>query len=178
MSTSSDTARVSRRYAQALFELVQEGSKLRKDLAVVAEVASTDEVAKLLQAPECPAVVKQNVLLKAAGGKVLPEVERLVAILAERGKSELIPEIQSLLEDMVRRAESEVDAEVIVATEMEATLQDKLADALAASTGRKVRLNFSVDKGILGGMIVRLGDRKIDYSLRTRLDGLRRTLSA
>lgn len=178
MSSSSDTARVSRRYAHALFELVQEGSGLRHDLAVVAGVAATDEVAKLLRAPEYPAGVKRDILLRAAGGKVQPEVERLVALLCERGKAELIPEIGELLEDMVRRAESEVDAEVIVATEMESSLQEKLAGALTASTGRKVHLNFSVDKGILGGMIVRLGDRKIDYSLRTRLDGLRRTLSA
>ena len=178
MSSSSDTARVSRRYAHALFELVQEGIKLRDDLAVVAEVAANDEVARLLQAPECPASIKQNILLKASGGKVAPEVERLVAMLCERGKSELVPEIHALLEDMIRQAESEVDAEVIVAAEMESTLQDKLAKALTDSTGRKVRLNFSIDKGILGGMIVRLGDRKIDYSLRTRLDGLRRSLSA
>ena len=177
MSAASETTKVSRRYSQALFELVQEGVKLRDDLAVVAEVAANAEVARLLQAPECPASVKQNVLLKASG-KVQPEIERLVSMLCERGKSELLPEINALLEEMIRKAESEVDAEVVVAAEMDASLRERLAEALTASTGRKVRLSFTTDKSILGGMVVRLGDRKIDYSLRSRLDGLRRSLSA
>ena len=177
MSAGSETAKISRRYAQALLELEQEGVKLRGDLAVVAEVAAHAEVARLLEAPECPASVKQNVLIKAAG-KVKPEIERLVAILCERGKSELLPEINALLDEMIRQAESEVDGEVIVATDVDAATQDKLAKALTSATGRNVRLNFTTDKSILGGMVVRLGDRKIDYSLRSRLDGLRRTLSA
>ena len=177
MSTGSETAKISRRYAQALHELVQEGAQLRDDLAVVAEVAANAEVAQLLQAPECPAAVKQNVLLKAAG-KVGSETERLVTMLCERGKSELLPEIHTLLEEMIRQAESEVDGEVIVATDVDASTKERLAEALASSTGRKVRLNFTTDKSILGGMVVRLGDRKIDYSLRSRLDGLRRNLSA
>ena len=177
MSAASETAKVSRRYAQALLELEQEGVNLRGDLAVVAGVAAHAEVARLLEAPECPASVKQNILLKASG-KVKPEIERLVSILCERGKSELLPEISALLEEMIRQAESEVEGEVIVATDVDASIKEKLAEALTSATGRKVRLSFTTDKSILGGMVVRLGDRKIDYSLRSRLDGLRRSLSA
>jgi F-type H+-transporting ATPase subunit delta len=177
MSNSANTAQVSRRYARALFELVQEQPSLNDELAALAAVASTDEVALLLVSPEYPAQVKQGVLLKAAG-KLSKQATRLVEILCERNKSELLPEIMAIVDDLVRQAESEVDANVIVATEIDAVLQDKLAAALEASIGKKVRLNYETDKDILGGMIINIGDRKIDYSLRTKLDGLRRALAS
>ncbi len=177
MSNSSNTAQVSRRYARALFELVQESPSLRDDLAAIAAIASADEVAELLALPECPAAVKQGVILKAAG-KLSKQATNLVEMLCERNKSELLPEIHLLVEEMIRQAESEVDADVIVATEIAAPLQKKLAAALEASTGKKVRLNYETDKDILGGMIINIGDRKIDYSLRTKLNGLRRTLAS
>ena len=177
MSSNANTAQVSRRYARALFELVQENASLRDDLAAVAAVASVDEAAEFLASPEHAAELKQSVLLKAAG-KISQEVTRLVCMLCERNKSELLPEIHQLVEEMICQAESEVDAGVIVATEIDAALKQKLAAALEASTGKKVRLSYETDKNILGGMIINIGDRKIDYSLRTKLNGLRRVLAS
>lgn len=177
MSHCANTAQVSRRYARALFELVQENASLRDELAAVAAVASADEVAEFLASPEYPADMKQSVLLKAAG-KLSAEAERLVSMLCERNKSELLPEIYHLVEEMIRQSESEVDADVVLATDIDKGLQQKLAAALEASTGKKVRLNYETDKDILGGMIINIGDRKIDYSLRTKLDGLRRVLAS
>ncbi len=178
MSNNANTAQVSRRYARAMFELVQENASLRDDLALLASVVSSDEVADLLASPEYPAAIKQAVLLKVTAGKLSHEAKRLVEMLSERNKSELLPEIHLLVEEMVRQAESEVDADVIVATEIDATLQQKLTAALEASIGKKVRLNCETDKDILGGMIINIGDRKIDYSLRTKLSGLRRILAS
>jgi len=177
MSNSANTAQVSRRYARALFELVQEQPSLRDELASIAAVASTDEAADFLASPEYVAELKQSVLLKAAG-QISQEASRLVSMLCERNKSELLPEIHMLLEEMICQAESEVDANVVVATAIDAELQQKLAAALESSTGKKVRLNYQTDKDILGGMIINIGDRKIDYSLRTKLNGLRRALAS
>jgi len=177
MSNSSNTAQVSRRYARALFELVQEKAALRDELAAIAAVASAEEVAALLASPEYPSQVKLAVLLKTAG-KLSKQTIRLVEMLCERNKSELLPEIHQFVEEMIRQAESEVDADVIVATEISAALKQKLAAALEASTGKKVRLTYATNKDILGGMIINIGDRKIDYSLRTKLNGLRRILAS
>lgn len=171
------TSQISRRYARALFDLIQEGADIRADLEKVAAVASSDEVAVFIASPEYPADLKKQVIVKATGG-VSGEVESLVAMLTERNKESLLPEIQSIVEEMLHQAESELEADVTVATSIDQALQDKLSDALAASTGKKVRVNVSEDKSILGGMVVRIGDRKIDYSLRTKLSGLRRQLAS
>lgn len=171
------TSQISRRYARALFDLIQEGADLRGDLEKVAAVASADEVAELLASPEYPADLKKQVIVKAAGG-ISGEIESLVSMLTARNKESLLPEIQTLVESMLHQAESELEADVVVATSMDPALQDKLIAALTASTGKKVRINVSEDKSILGGLVVRIGDRKIDYSLRTKLNGLRRELAS
>ncbi len=171
------TSQISRRYATALFELIQGGADLRGDLAKVAAVAAVDEVAAFLASPDAPAEAKRQVIVKAAGG-VSAELDRLVGMLSERNKASLLPEINSFVEEMLQQAESEVEADIVVANAIDGALQKKLSSALGASTGKKVRLNVSEDKSILGGMVVRIGDRKIDYSLRTKLSGLRRTLAS
>ncbi len=172
------TSQISRRYARALFDLINEGTNVRDDLAAVAAVASEAEVTALLASPEFPASLKQQVIIKASGGKISAEVERLVTMLAERNKAALLPEIAAMVEEMVHQAESELEADVTVASPISEAMQVKLSDALAVSTGKKVRLSISEDKSILGGMVVRIGDRKIDYSLRTKLAGLRRALAS
>ncbi len=172
------TSRISRRYAQALFELSREGVVLHDDLAAVAAVVGNEEVTALLDSPQYPVPIKQQVVTKAAGGKVCSEIDRLVAMLVARNKACLLPEIAALVDELIHQSESELDADVTVATAMSHAVQAKLSKALAASTGQTVRLSVNQDKSILGGMVVRIGDRKIDYSLRTKLAGLRRALTS
>ncbi|MDQ7011185.1 MAG: ATP synthase F1 subunit delta [Mariprofundaceae bacterium] len=171
------TAQISRRYARALFDLVQEGSAVRKDVAALAAVAANEEVQAFLASPQYPAAMKLTVLEKAAG-KLSAEGKRLAEMLCERGKATLLPEIAALLEEMIRQAESEVEAEVVAAVKLDAELQKKVAGALTRLVGRKVRLKVREDASILGGLIINVGDRKIDYSLRTRLTELHRALAA
>jgi len=176
------TTQISRRYACALFELICEGSNIQDDLASVSAVAANDEVNAVLVSPDYPADIKQNILVKGAvkvsGGKVSPEIDRLVAMLVGRNKACLLPEINAQVEAMIQDAAAMLDAEVTVATAMNKATQDKLSKALTASTGKEVRLTVTKDPSILGGMVVSIGDRKIDYSLRTKLSGLRRALAS
>ncbi|MDQ6997789.1 MAG: F0F1 ATP synthase subunit delta [Mariprofundus sp.] len=172
------TTQISRRYAVALFELIGEGVDLREDLAKAASIVALDEVSEVVASPEYPASLKQDVVVTAVGEKIAPEVDRLLAVLAEREKLSLLPEISALVEEMIRLAESEIDAEVTVAAKLNKAITDKLTKALEDTTGKKVRVSVTQDKAILGGMVVRIGDRKIDYSLRSKLAGLHRVLAS
>ncbi|HXH73091.1 MAG TPA: F0F1 ATP synthase subunit delta [Mariprofundaceae bacterium] len=170
------TLRISRRYARALFELIGEGAKLRPGLEALATVAADASAAEFLGSPAVTAADKSAVALKAAG-KLPKELESLVALLAGRNKLTLLPEIRDMVEEMVRQSESELVAEVTVAAPLKADAQEKIAKALTASVGRSVRLDVHEDASIIGGMIVKLGDRQIDYSLRSRLDGLKQAIA-
>lgn len=169
------TASISRRYARALFELQQEGVAIAEPLAVAAAVAAHADVAAVLDEPKVPAKAKAAIIDKAGKG-LGKEIGRLVLMLCERGKGSLLPEINSMFTEMVRQASSQVEAEVISATPLNKAMQDKIAAALGKSVGRNVVIKASQDKDILGGLVVRLGDRQIDYSLRTRLEGLKRAM--
>ncbi len=172
------TSQISRRYACALFELIQEGVKIEDDLAKLAAVADHEAVSPILTSPDYSAEMKAGILTKAAGSSLCAEVDRLVRILADRNKTCLLPEIHAQVASMIHDAASKLDAEVTVATSISKAMQDKLSKALAASTGKKISLSVNKDASILGGMVVRIGDRKIDYSLRTKLGGLRRALAS
>jgi len=171
MSTRS----VARRYARALFDLEQEGVRLREPLTTVASVVAVPEIAVLLGKSGLPADRKAAVILKSAHNKS-HEIERLVALLCERNKAGLLPEISELVESMARQAASEIEADVVAAVELNAASKDRIAKSLGKAVGRKVNLNVSYDAAILGGLVVRIGDRQLDYSLRTRLQGLKRAM--
>ncbi len=166
---------VARRYARALFELEQEGADIRISLSTVAEVVAVAEVRKLLAMSQVQSKDKAAVIEKVAG-KLSREVVRLVNILCERGKADLLPEISELFESMTRQAASEIEADVVAAVKLNAASKDKIARVLGKVVGRKVKLNVSQDADILGGLVVQIGDRQMDYSLRTRLQDLKRVM--
>ncbi|MDX8392697.1 MAG: F0F1 ATP synthase subunit delta [Mariprofundaceae bacterium] len=166
---------IARRYARALFELNEEGLAIDKQLASAAAVAALPEVQAVLSQPQIPAATKATIIDKAAGG-LGKEMNRLLAMLCERGKATLLPEIYSVFAAMQRQAGSEIEAEVISATSLNAKTQAGIAAALSKSAGCKVSIKTSEDKDIMGGLVLRIGDRQLDYSLRTRLEGLKRAM--
>ncbi|MDX8397844.1 MAG: ATP synthase F1 subunit delta [Mariprofundaceae bacterium] len=170
------TTKISRRYAVALFDLIEEGIDVRVALESVALFASNDDVAAILTAPDYPDSVKSSLLKKAVSGKGSEEVSRLIDLLCTRGKSCLLPEISQMLGEMVAAAESVVDAELVSAIDLNSESQQVLTESLAAVVGKKVKLAFSRDESILGGVVIRIGDRKIDCSIRSKLDGMRRAI--
>ncbi len=168
---------ISRRYARALFDLLKEGVDVRDGLHALAEALKTDdEIRSFFASPAVPASSKVQALLKAVPS-VGGELERLVRLLAERNKIVLLPEIADLLDDLVRQSQAEDVADVLVAAPLSEGMQQKIARALSERFGKKVSLRVHEDPSILGGLVIRLGDRQLDYSLRTRLEGLRRAIA-
>ncbi len=171
------TRAIARRYARALFELAQEGADLTADLETLARLSQLEEVEQLLTDPKLPPNVPAGVLKKAAG-KLPKELGRLIDMLCARGKGCLLAEIFELFEGMQREAAAEVVAEVTTAVKLDAAAKDRLSESIARGLGKKVQLQVNEDAGIMGGVIIRVGDRQLDYSLRGRLEGLRRAVVA
>jgi len=81
------------------------------------------------------------------------------------------------LEQLIRESNAQLMVEVTVAKDMSAALADKLKKAVGDGLGKKVDLSVVVDASILGGLILNVGDRQIDHSVRGRVESLKRTLS-
>jgi len=130
----------------------------------------------VLLIPTVPAANKAAILTKAAG-KLPKELVSLATMLCQRGKASLLPEIAELVDELILQSQSEIVADVTSATKLDAATQKKIADALSKSVGRDVRLQITQDKGLIGGLVVQMGDRQIDCSVRNRLHGLRKAIA-
>jgi len=168
---------IARRYARALFELINDGAdQLQQPLQQLAEAANHHEVATLLAATSVPAEVKKGVLSTIV--KDLPsEMDRLLTILADRNKLTLLPVIADQLAAMMQTCAEAVDIELIAAIKLPAALRNKIAAALEPVVGKKLNITTHQNKAIIGGFIVNIGDRRIDHSIRTRLNGMRAALA-
>ena len=106
------------------------------------------------------------------------EAENLLRVLAENKRIELLPEIRVQFEALKNEREGVVEAEVHTAFELtEAQLAD-LVQRLERKTGRKVRTQVRLDKELIGGVKVVLGDKVIDGSARAQLGALETALKA
>ena len=164
------------RYATALFELYQEGVDVSADLNKVAQVVANVDAKVLLINTQITAEDRAAIVMKAAS-VTSEQVSRLLVLLCSRNKATLIAHIDEMLEQKIRESKAQVMVDVTVASELDAGLADKLKEVISKGVGKKVDLNVATDASILGGLILNIGDRQIDHSVRGRLNGLKRALS-
>jgi F-type H+-transporting ATPase subunit delta len=171
-------ASVAGRYASALFELATEEGKVAEvegDLAKFQALAdeSSDFVA-LIRSPVIASDDQQRalaaVLAKAGVGTLTINFFKL---LAKNRRLFAAGDVVRAFQSLASRARGEVKAEVTTATPLTVAHVAELKSALKSSVGKDVTLVQMVDPSILGGLVVKLGSRMIDSSLKTKLDGMR-----
>lgn len=182
-SEATGVSELATRYAAALFELASEQKVLdqvARDLASVKQmlVASTD-LSRLLSSAATTraeqAAVMEALLDKAEASDLTKRFIGLVA--GKRRLFALGKMIDAYLEDLaVKRGR--VAAQVTVARALTDAQTAQLTDALKQAVGPKVTVDVSINPELIGGMIVKIGSRMIDSSLRTKLDRLQIALNA
>ncbi|MEI7025720.1 F0F1 ATP synthase subunit delta [Paenibacillus sp. y28] len=176
---NSDTI-VAKRYAKALFEVAQAKQavgQVEEDLrAVVAAVKANPDFEKLLNHPNIDTSRKLDVVKQTFEGKISEAVFNTLQLLIENGRQTLL---STLLNDYVRIAgEATGEARAIVTTSVPLTEEQtkQVTEKFGKLTGKSIRVENVLDKGIIGGMLVRIGDRLYDASVKGQLARLERTL--
>ena len=167
-----------KRYARAVFELAQEAKdrdRWANRIDKVVQAFADDRIRTLLENPSVPEEARVDAVEKAAKGWD-EETRNLAKLLVEHGRVDAANEIGSEYQRLVDEAEGRVRATATTAVELSTRERTRLAGELSERLGRDVRLAVEVDPSILGGMVLRFGDRIIDASVRTRLQQLRRRL--
>jgi F-type H+-transporting ATPase subunit delta len=166
---------IARRYAQALFEAMRDGGQSLesacRDLSRLTALVGHAELRRVLDHPAVPLAKKKQVLSAVWSGA--PLVERLVALLLERRRLALLPSIERSFVarwNAHRRVET---AEVVCGHPIEPSQEEALRDALRRASGLEVEMRVRVDSRILGGVLVRIGGRVLDGTVRSRLSMLR-----
>jgi len=165
---------IARNYAEALFAAGDQYGPLID--AVGAAVQADEQVAAVLASPRVSKAAKGQLLERALKGEAPDEFVRFLQAVVRRGRQGLLGEIaqeyQGLLDEKLNR----VHAGVTRASEADARTQKQVVDRLAKALGLEVRAFFRNDPRILGGVIVRIGDRIYDGSVRRRLTALQRRM--
>jgi F-type H+-transporting ATPase subunit delta len=166
------------RYANALFELAQEQKAVdavSSDLASLRKALETSpDLTRLVRSPVFSAADHARALkaiLEKMGAGAL--TTKFVLLMAQKRRLFVLIQVIAAYERAVARSRGETEAEVTAARPLSDAEITELKAALKAKLGKEPRLHAKVDPALLGGLIVKVGSRMIDSSLRTKLDGLR-----
>ena len=177
----AEPSTVARPYAEAAFRLSDQAGALAKwseMLAALAQVAENERVRTAIADPNLSDAKVAGVFISILSGKLSGEAENFVRVLARNDRLSLLPEIRQQFEVLKNEREGVIEAEVQSAFELdEAQLKD-LVQRLEKKTGRKVRPHVSVDRELIGGVKIVLGDKVIDGSARAQLAALETALKA
>jgi F-type H+-transporting ATPase subunit delta len=170
---------VARNYAEALFELGELSGSTDRYAAMIDAVAgaveTTPEVQGVLMSPRVPKAEKARLLGSAFKGAPREFVLFLQA-LVKRGRQRLLREIATEYEGLLDIKHNRVRAGVTLARPADPALQQEIQAALSRQLGKEVIAAFHVDPEVLGGTVVRVGERIHDGSVRRRMTKLRRSL--
>jgi F-type H+-transporting ATPase subunit delta len=173
------TETIARNYAEALFELAERDGQPDRygDLidAVAAAVETIPKVKAVLMSPRVPKAEKARFL-----GEALKQTPREFVLwlqaVVKRGRQPILREIaiqyQALLDQKLNR----VRASVTLARKPDDKLKKLIEDGLSRQLDKEVIAAYLIDPEILGGTIIRVGDRVLDGSVRRRMTKLRRQL--
>lgn len=177
-SDTSHIAGLALRYANAVFDLAAEErgiDRVAADFAALKTMLQTSpELTRLVRSPlfsrEDQARGMEAVLKQAGAGDL---TRKLVLLLAQKRRLFALTDIIRAFEELLARHRGEIAAEVTSARELTAAETSELRRVLRDKLGREPKLTAHVDAKLLGGLVVRVGSRMINSSLRTKLDGLR-----
>lgn len=172
---------IARNYAEALFTLGEKSGRIQLygDLidAVAHGVAAAPTVQAVLMSPKVTKAQKAKLFADALAGAPREFVLFLQGVI-RRGRQGLLTFIAEEFQALHDLKLNRVRAAVTVARPVDETLRQKIAERLTAVMGRQVLPQFHEDPAILGGVVVRVGDRVFDGSVRRKMTVLRRALLA
>lgn len=174
---------VSKVYGDALFEAAVDRDKtdeLYGEAAGLMEILRENpKLCALLENPRIFKEEKADVVHRVFGGRVSEEMMGFLEIVVGKDRQKDLIPIFEYFAGKVKEYKKIGDAYVASAMELRAEQKAALEEKLLATTDyESLEMHYEVDPGLLGGMTVRIGDRVVDGSIRTRLYELKRELSS
>jgi F-type H+-transporting ATPase subunit delta len=173
---------ISARYAKALFLVTEkrgETSRALEDLNGLLEVMPAGgHVRRFLLSPEARLQEKRDVLRKAFQGRVLPLVAVFLDLLLRKRRIVDFSTIVGEFEALVEKSLGIQRAHLVSAVPLLPDETKRLHEVLERTTGSHIKLSAETDPELLGGALVRIGDRVVDRSVRTLLEAIEKQLYA
>jgi len=167
---------VARRYATALYEEADASGVLDAvddDVRMLREsLSSTDELARFFKSPVIPAEKKDAVVQSLLGDRVHELLVRFLRLLIQKDREKMTEPILDAYQSLRDEQRGIVDAHVTTARPLTDDNREAVVEALEARTGKTIRLHVDEDPDLVGGIVIRIGDRVFDGSVRNKLSAL------
>lgn len=171
---------VSRRYAQAFFALAQETNNIDKYESelqtVVNAINENQELKKVMEHQLVSPDEKKNIINSVFAQEISEQTMNFLDVVVDKYRAAYIPGIYEEFVAYANATRNTIDARVKSAVELSESDLETIKDKLSAATGKTVRLQSEVDPSLIGGVVVRIGDRVVDGSLTGRLEKLKEDL--
>lgn len=173
---------LAKKYAVAMFELAQEENKLVEYGEQLAEIGMLFKTQPALKAfmgnPQIQPAAKKELLNKVFGSDIEKSVHNFILLLIDKRRIALIEEIVGEYEALSNEVRNIVVAHVTTAVPMEQAQEKALTAKLEDITGKHIQLKTHIDKSIIGGVVVKMGDKLIDGSVTSKIQSLGKQLMA
>jgi F-type H+-transporting ATPase subunit delta len=163
---------IARPYAQAVFKLAQESGTLSEwadMLRLLSAVVQDAEIKDLLRGQRLEKDKLISLLQSVCERYLIVEAKNLVALLGENRKLSLLPEIQCQYDVLKGAQEGYVTVDVVSTYAVKTQQKQQIVEALKTRLGKEVQVNTTIDRSLLGGWLIRYGDKVLDLSIRGRL---------
>ena len=173
---------VSKTYGDALFELALELDKIdiiQEEVEVILQVLKTnEEFIKIMSHPRISVEEKSSILENVFKGKVSDEVMGFLMTIEDKGRFQEINSILTYFVDKVREYKKIGVAYVTSATALTDSQKKAIESRLLETTSYvSFLMEYDVNPALIGGMVVRIGDRVVDSSIKCKLDNMAKELS-
>ena len=167
---------IAERYGRSIFELSEEQNQrdtvFQELLTVRQAMENRPELLDLLESPRITRDEKHSLIEGILGPKSSNLAKDFLNLLVDKNRTDLFPFIVDQLQDVIRQKQGIQEVFVVTARELHSSIVQLLERTLEKVTGKKILIQSSVDPALLGGMQIRMGNRMIDGSVRTKLNNL------
>ncbi|HET9186112.1 MAG TPA: ATP synthase F1 subunit delta [Solirubrobacterales bacterium] len=167
-------------YAEALFEVGRDRGKLdvlREQLGQFADAVDRDrDLQVFFFSPYLSSAEKQEGMGRAISGAE-PELLNFLELLVDKGRMPEIFRIRREVDELWKRENRRIDVTVTSAVELDPAVVARIGQEVERQTGEEVDLSSRVEDGILGGIVLQVGNMVLDASIRSRLEKLRKSVA-
>jgi len=171
---------IARVYSEALFEVAKEKGDLdrvREELAEFADALESDrDMQVFFFSPYFHTAEKREAIGKAISG-ASEEFVNFLELLIEKHRMPVVFRIRRQFEEMWKRENRKLEVTLTSAIELDPEIARKVGEEIEKQTGQTVELTNRVDDGILGGLVLQVGNMVLDASIRNRLEKLRKSVA-
>jgi len=173
--------RVAARYAKAFIDLTQQQGVLEAayaDMKCLADVCKSNrDFVNFLKSPIIKTDKKQEVLMQAFAGKLNKVTETYLQLIAAKKREQFLPEIAAEFVNQYKEKKNILTAVITTAYGIDDVVRKQVIDIVKGTGSSEVVLEEKINKDIIGGFIVRVGDKQVDASILNKLNDLKRSFT-